>query len=80
MAHEPAVVIADEPTASLDPINSGEIMNLFLRLVEETGVALIVATHDWERVERLGFRRLGFDLFQEPGSGRVRATVGGEAA
>jgi putative ABC transport system ATP-binding protein len=77
MAHEPAVVIADEPTASLDPINASEIMKIFARLVEDTGMALIVATHDWDRVERLGFRKLSFDLLQEPGSGMVRATVSG---
>jgi putative ABC transport system ATP-binding protein len=77
MAHEPAVVIADEPTASLDPINADEIMKIFTRLVEDSGVALIVATHDWDLVERLGFRKLSFDLLQEPGSGMVRATVSG---
>jgi putative ABC transport system ATP-binding protein len=77
MAHRPAVVIADEPTASLDPINADEIMKLFIRLADESGVTLIVATHDWERVERLGLRKLTFDLAQEPGNGPVRASVSG---
>jgi hypothetical protein len=35
MAHEPSVVIADEPTASLDPINAEEIMGMFTSLVDE---------------------------------------------
>ena len=48
MAHEPSVVIADEPTASLDPINAEEIMGLFTRLTEEKGVTLVVATHEYK--------------------------------
>jgi len=77
MAHRPAVVIADEPTASLDPINAGEIMGLFTGLAEEKGVTLIVATHEWDRVEALDFRAVRFELTQGTG-GAVRAEVRGE--
>lgn len=76
MAHEPEVVIADEPTASLDPINAEAIMDLFTGLAQESGVTLVVATHDWERVDEYGFRRIGFELNQEEG-GQVRALVSG---
>ena len=62
MAHEPAVVMADEPTASLDPINAEKIMRLFTGLAEENRVTLIVATHEWDRVRELGFRKIRFDL------------------
>jgi putative ABC transport system ATP-binding protein len=77
MAHEPSVVIADEPTASLDPINAEEIMGLFTGLTEEKGVTLVVATHEWERVEDLGFRRVTFELEKDEEKGSVRATVAG---
>lgn len=77
MAHEPWVVIADEPTGSLDPINAEEIMILFTRMAEEKGVTLVVATHDWERVEEGGFRPVKFHLEQETTGGTVRATVSG---
>ena len=77
MAHRPAVVIADEPTASLDPINADEIMKLFVQLAEEYGLTLILATHDWERVERMGLRKLTFELAQEGTDAAVRATVAG---
>jgi putative ABC transport system ATP-binding protein len=77
MAHEPSVVIADEPTASLDPINAEEIMNLFTNLTDEYGVTLIVATHEWDRVDALGFRRVNFNLEQDATHGTVRATVSG---
>lgn len=75
MAHSPSVVIADEPTASLDPINAEEIMGLFTQIADENGVTLIVATHEWERVKTLGFRRLKFNLDQQKTDGTVQATV-----
>ncbi|MGD8715285.1 MAG: ATP-binding cassette domain-containing protein, partial [Desulfobacterales bacterium] len=75
MAHSPSVVIADEPTASLDPINAEEIMGLFTQIADENGVTLIVATHEWERVKTLGFRRLKFNLDQQETDGTVQATV-----
>ena len=77
MAHEPSVVIADEPTASLDPINAEEIMGVFTRLTEEKGVTLVVATHEWDRVEALGFRRVKFNLEKDKIKGSVRARVTG---
>lgn len=77
MAHEPSVVIADEPTASLDPINAEEIMGLFSGLAEEKGVTLVVATHEWDRVEELGFRCVKFDLKKDATKGSVRARVSG---
>ena len=77
MAHEPAVVIADEPTASLDPINAEKIMGLFTRIAGTDDVTLIVATHEWELVKELGFRRVKFNLDQGPADGAVRANVSG---
>nr|VFK27229.1 MAG: putative ABC transport system ATP-binding protein [Candidatus Kentron sp. MB]VFK31060.1 MAG: putative ABC transport system ATP-binding protein [Candidatus Kentron sp. MB]VFK75503.1 MAG: putative ABC transport system ATP-binding protein [Candidatus Kentron sp. MB] len=58
LAHEPAVVIADEPTAALDPGNSDRVMSLLVELTESRGTTLLVASHDWDRVERFGFRTL----------------------
>ena len=77
MAHEPSVVIADEPTASLDPINADEIMRLFSNLADEFQVTLVVGTHDWDRVEERGFRRIRFELEKDTEDGTVRATVSG---
>lgn len=75
MAHKPSVVIADEPTASLDPINAGEIMALFIQIAVDEGVTLIVATHEWERVKELGFRRITFNLNKDESGGIVKAKV-----
>jgi putative ABC transport system ATP-binding protein len=58
LAHEPTVVLADEPTASLDPHTAGEVMELFVELAAQQGITLLIASHDWERVADLGLVRL----------------------
>ncbi|MEM6678143.1 MAG: ATP-binding cassette domain-containing protein [Pseudomonadota bacterium] len=58
LAHRPEVIIADEPTAALDPETAARIITLMLELAEETGAAMIFASHDWEMVRRLGLRVL----------------------
>jgi putative ABC transport system ATP-binding protein len=46
LADDPAVVFADEPTASLDAENGQAVMRLLTRLVSERGATLMVVTHD----------------------------------
>jgi len=58
LAHHPSIVIADEPTASLDPIAARNIMALFMELVEELRITVIIASHDWQHIKKLGLRRL----------------------
>jgi len=46
LALEPEILLLDEPTAGLDPISSGEIDDLVLKLQRERQMASIVVTHD----------------------------------
>lgn len=46
MMLSPDVIIADEPTASLDAYNRREVITQLQRLKEEAGVTLIVISHD----------------------------------
>ncbi len=46
VVHRPALVIADEPTGNLDSDNGGRVLSLLRELNRETGVALLLATHD----------------------------------
>jgi lipoprotein-releasing system ATP-binding protein len=52
LANRPAVVLADEPSGNLDTHTSEMLHDLFFRLREEHGVALIVATHNRELADR----------------------------
>ena len=44
--NDPMLLLADEPTASLDDENCERVVNLLLREAKQTGATLIVATHD----------------------------------
>jgi putative ABC transport system ATP-binding protein len=58
LAHRPAIVIADEPTASLDPYAAEKVMSLFLAVAQEFNSTVILASHAWRHVKQLGLRRL----------------------
>lgn len=46
VVNRPAVLLADEPTASLDRAAARRVVDLLCRLCRETGATLVVATHD----------------------------------
>jgi ABC-type lipoprotein export system ATPase subunit len=46
MVHNPAVVLADEPTGALDETNATIVVSLLTQLAVTAGVALVMATHD----------------------------------
>ena len=46
LAPDPLLVLADEPTASLDHAHGGPLMDLLAELAQERGVTFLVASHD----------------------------------
>jgi len=46
LVHDPVLVLADEPTGSLDRENGSKILDLLKAINRQSGVALLLATHD----------------------------------
>jgi len=46
LANDPAILIADEPTGSLDSVTAEHIFELFNHLVEDQGKTIVMVTHD----------------------------------
>ena len=56
LAGEPALVLADEPTAALDPQNADTVLNLLIATVEQAKASLVLVTHAPDQVPA-GFRQ-----------------------
>ena len=56
---EPEIVLADEPTSSLDPKSSVEIMEILSRLAAERGVPVVVNIHNVALAQRFAARIVG---------------------
>jgi oligopeptide/dipeptide ABC transporter ATP-binding protein len=63
LALEPRVILADEPVSSLDASVRGEILALLLQLRRESGITMLVVTHDlglaWTVADRVAVMYLG---------------------
>lgn len=52
IVNQPDIIIADEPTGNLDPINTWDIIRLLIK-INELGTTVILATHDKEIINAL---------------------------
>lgn len=55
MVNHPDVLVADEPTGNLDPVNSADIIKLLIK-INELGTTVILATHNKDIVDNLSRR------------------------
>jgi len=55
MINRPDLIIADEPTGNLDPLNTWEVIKILMK-INELGSTVILATHDKEIINTLGQR------------------------
>ncbi len=58
LSHRPSILLADEPTASLDPITARKIMAVGMELVKGLKITMITASHDWAHVDKMDLRSL----------------------
>jgi putative ABC transport system ATP-binding protein len=66
LAHRPPFVIADEPTAALDPDSADGVLDLLLQTARIGGAGVILSSHDIARIDRLGIPRLRISARTEP--------------
>ena len=85
LAQAPSVILADEPTASLDPALTGSIMDLLKTINVRRGLTLVVSQHQLETAlayatRVVGFRRgrVMFDGVPAALTPAVAATIYGE--
>ena len=64
LANGPKLILADEPTASLDSENSGQVTQIFRELVDRDSVSICMVTHDPRWFDR-------FDRLVEINDGRI---------
>ena len=53
LANRPRLLLADEPTGNLDPKTSEHVFSELLGLIERTGVAALIATHNMDLARRM---------------------------
>ncbi len=58
LSHRPSILIADEPTATLDPITTQKIMAVVMEVIKGLKITLITASHDWHHVYKMDLRTL----------------------
>ncbi|KQT68978.1 MULTISPECIES: ABC transporter ATP-binding protein [unclassified Aureimonas] len=53
LAHDPAVILADEPTAALDGQSGGAVVELLRRLAHEEGRVVVIVSHDQRLMDKV---------------------------
>jgi putative ABC transport system ATP-binding protein len=56
------LILADEPTASIDPLRAESVLELLVSRTRERGITLIVATHAWQLAEKVGLEPISHRL------------------
>lgn len=70
LAHAPEMVLADEPTAALDPMHARNALRIFANLAQKMGITVLMVTHSLEMAVEAGFSPIQVTLDQG-GSGSV---------
>ncbi len=56
LIHEPSLILADEPVASLDPYNATLVLDLFTAIAKEKHITVVMVSHFPENAKAAGFR------------------------
>ncbi|MEP3783755.1 ATP-binding cassette domain-containing protein [Ascidiaceihabitans sp.] len=75
LAHRPAFVIADEPTAALDPGAASTAMGLLIDVAATGGAGVIISSHDLALLDQFPMRRVALELVSAPGAAEARSQL-----
>lgn len=75
LAHRPDFVIADEPTAALDPDAATAAMGLLIDMATSGGAGVVISSHDLGLLDQFPMRRVALGLVSEAGSARARSRL-----
>ncbi len=53
LAHDPQVVVMDEPTSGVDPVARQQLHGLIADLVRDRGLTLLISSHDLDEIQQL---------------------------
>jgi lipoprotein-releasing system ATP-binding protein len=56
LANDPPVILADEPTGSLDSVSSEQVFQILRDLVDQGGKTVVAVTHDLDMARRMDRR------------------------
>jgi cobalt/nickel transport system ATP-binding protein len=56
IAMKPKILVVDEPTSDLDPVNAENIEHLLVSLRDELGLSVVISTHDMDLAARIADR------------------------
>jgi putative ABC transport system ATP-binding protein len=65
LLHQPALLLCDEPTGNLDPMNKAHVLDVLFGYVQRNQTTLLTVTHDHDILKRFD-RVIDFKDFQQP--------------
>ncbi|MEM1351866.1 MAG: ATP-binding cassette domain-containing protein [Pseudomonadota bacterium] len=75
LAHRPLCVIADEPTAALDPESAATAMRLLIEAARTGGAATLIASHDLRMLQQFGLLQKSLQIVSAPNEAQVVSRV-----
>ena len=78
IASDPALLLLDEPTDGLDPVQRDEMLSLIRQVSREYGIDVMLSSHLLEEVERICDHIVALDAGQLVAQGRLADLIGDE--
>jgi len=78
IAADPRLILLDEPTDGLDPVQRDEMLALIRQVNDEFGINVVLSSHLLEEVERVCDNIIALDAGRLVASGPLRDLIGGD--